>query len=437
MGNTSKTYRSIRSRPQVEKHKMATKQIPIEALSVGMYAVELDCPWPETGSLANRHRIEHPEDIAFLKAYGVLWVIIDPTLGKDVPEVAAPPEVHAGVRAVEPTNTPRAEALQELGTLERELVLARAVQTEAMTAVQSIFEGVKTGAPIDSAAVKQTVYTLLDSTLRSHDPLVSLIHIRQYDANLFAHAVNVCVFALVVGKSQGFSKLQLEHLGVGALMHDIGKLRLPRNLLRKQGVYTAPERQLVQRHPQLGLTILASAKDIHEASRRIVIEHHERLDGSGYPAGLKGLEISPLSEIVGIADMYDAMLSSREGRPPLPPAQAIKELYQYGLKGQCDRRWIERVVRCLGVYPVGSLVELNTGERGVVVAVHPTDALRPSVKIIWDADQQPYPLPLLVDLTMPHPHGPERTILRALDPHKENLQIAAYLEGSNCEPVGV
>lgn len=437
MGNTSRTYHSVLRRPPVEKHNMATKRVPIEALLVGMYVVELDRPWPETGSLANKHRVERPEDIVLLKEYGVLWVTIDPTLGQDVAEVTAPPGVTAGVRVSEPTSIPRTEALQALGTLERELVLARAVQTEAMMAVQGIFEGVKTGAPIDSTAVKQTVYTLLNATLRSHDPLVSLIHIRQYDANLFAHAVNVCVFALVVGKSQGFSKLQLEQLGVGALVHDIGKLRLPRNLLRKQGVYTAQERLLIQQHPRLGTTILAPSKDIHEESRRIVLEHHERLDGSGYPAGLKGLNISPLSEIVGIADMYDAMLSSREGRPPLPPAQAIKELYKYGLQGQCDRRWVERVVRCLGIYPVGSLVELNTGERGVVVAVHLTDALRPSIKIIWDPDQQPYPVPLLVDLATLHAHEPERTILRALDPHKENLQVAAYLEGSNCEPMGI
>jgi putative nucleotidyltransferase with HDIG domain len=365
------------------------------------------------------------------KERGVQWVTIDPTLGTDIAGDTATAAAHASAGVQESTSATQTEAARELGNLERELLLARTVQTEAMTAVESIFEGVKTGTPIDSAAVKQTVYTLLNNTLRSHDPLIALIHMRQYDANLFAHAVNVCVFALIVGRSQGFGKLQLESLGVGALLHDIGKLRLPRNLLRKQGIYTAQERRLIQQHPQLGIAILSQSHDIHEESRRIVLEHHERYNGSGYPAGLKELEISPLSEIVAIADMYDAMLSSREGRPPLPPAQAIKELYKYGLQGQCDRRWVERVIRCLGIYPVGSLVELNTGERGVVVQVHPADALRPAVKIIWDPAQQPYPRPLLVDLAASHTEGPERIILRALDPTKENLQVTTYLVGHN------
>jgi HD-GYP domain-containing protein (c-di-GMP phosphodiesterase class II) len=431
MGDTLRIYHRMLYRPRVEKRTLATKQIPIEALAVGMYVVALDRPWPEHGELSKKHRIECLEDIGFFKVRGIRWVTIDPTLGTDIAGDTTAPDVHARAGVQEHTPASQIEASQNLGNLERELVLARTVQTEAMAAMESIFEGVKTGAPIDSAAVKQTVYTLLNDTLRSHDPLIGLIHMRQYDANLFAHAVHVCVFALIVGRSQGFSKPQLEYLGVGALLHDLGKLRLPRNLLRKQGVYTAQERRLIQRHPQLGVAILVQSHDIHEESRRIVLEHHERYNGSGYPAGLKELEISPLSEIVAIADMYDAMLSSREGRPPLPPAQAIQELYKYGLQGQCDRRWVERVIRCLGIYPVGSLVELNTGERGIVVQVHPADALRPAVKIVWDSAQQPYARPLFVDLAAPHAEVPARTILRALDPSKENLQVTTYLVGNN------
>jgi HD-GYP domain-containing protein (c-di-GMP phosphodiesterase class II) len=300
-----------------------------------------------------------------------------------------------------------------------------------MTMVQSIFEGVKTGSPIDSVAVKETVHSLIDNMLNDYDPFLCVLHMRQYDANLFAHAVNVCVFALIIGKSQGFDKSRLECLGVGAVLHDIGKLRLPRNLLRKRGVYTVQERQLVRQHPLLGVAVLRAARGIHEECRRIVLEHHERIDGSGYPAGLRGLAISPLSEIVGIVDMYDAMLSGREGRPLLPPAQAIKELYKYGMKGHCDRGWIERTIRCLGIYPVGSLVELNTGERGVVLAVNPVDALRPIVKVVWDAAGHTYAAPTLVDLAARLEHAQERTILRALDPVKEHLNIAPHLEGNH------
>jgi len=214
-------------------------------------------------------------------------------------------------------------------------------------------------------------------------------------------------------------------------LHDVGHTRLPRNIYRKQSLYTEQERRLVQQHPYLGAAILAKATELHEESCRIVLEHHERLDGSGYPKGLRGLQISPLSEIVSIADMYDAMLSSWEGRPPLAPAQAVKELYKYGLQGLCDRRWVERVIRCLGIYPVGSLVELSTGERGVVTAANPADALRPTVKLILDAKLLPYATPTLVNLAAPPEHELERSILRALDPNKEPLQSATHLQNQD------
>jgi HD-GYP domain-containing protein (c-di-GMP phosphodiesterase class II) len=401
------------SQQRMERRPMPIKRIPIDALAVGMYVVRLDKPWPEYPRLVNIHHITSPEDIALLREHGVRYVIIDPTLGRDVTE--KPQE------EVDP---------QGLHALARELAVARAVRREAMTALQSIFEGVKSGAPIKNVEVKKTVHTLMDTILRRYDPLLSLIHMQRHDADMFAHAVNVCAFALVVGKNQGYDKVKLEQLGIGALLHDVGELRLPRNLLQKPGVYTEQERRLVQQHPRLGVNILSQSDDVHQESLRIVLEHHERIDGSGYPAGLKGLEISPLSEIVGIVDIYDAMLSSREGRPPLPPAQAVKQLFQDSLKGHLDRRWVERVIRCLGIYPVGSLVELSTGERGIVTATNPTDALRPSVRLISDAAQQPYSTPQVVDLAAPREHEPERTILRALDPAKENLGVAAYLEES-------
>jgi HD-GYP domain-containing protein (c-di-GMP phosphodiesterase class II) len=408
---------------------MFMKQIPVEALAVGMYVVALDRPWSELAGLGNKQRIECPEDIALLKQYGVQRVTIDPALSTHAAGSIRAESV--ALAAALPASPQRGKPALSIGALERELARAHTVRTEAMTAVQSFFEGVKTGIPISNAAVREAVHTLTAQILQGHDALLSVIHIRHYDTNLFAHAVDVCVFALVVGKHQGFEPAWLEQLGTGALLHDVGYLRLPRNLLRKPSIYTAQERRLMQQHPRLGAMIMAQSGKMHHESLRIVEEHHERLDGSGYPAGLRSLAISPLSEIVGIVDTYDAMLSSREGRPPLPPAQAIKELYKYGLQGQFNRGLVERVIQCLGVYPVGSLVELNTGERGLVTAVQLTDTLRPTVKIIWDASQHAYPMPFIVDLGTASGQEHERCILRALDPQKERVDIAAYMEGSH------
>jgi HD-GYP domain-containing protein (c-di-GMP phosphodiesterase class II) len=392
---------------------MIVKQIPIDALAVGMHIVTLDRPWAEVVGWQQRNRIECPEDIALLKQHGVQRVTIDPTLSvlSSPEEEATVPTRTAGVASPRP-------ATAATSVLEAELARAHTVRSEAITVVQSIFEGVKIGAPIRSEAVREAVQLLVGKILHGHDALLSLAHIRQYDANLFTHSVDVCVFALVVGKHQGFEKVRLEHLGMGALLHDVGYLRLPRNLLRRQGVYTAPERRLMQQHTRLGTMILSQTTTMHEDVQRIVLEHHERVDGSGYPAGLRSLEISPLSEIVSIVDTYDALLSSREDRPPMPPAQAIKELYKCGLQGQYDRRLIECVIQCLGIYPVGSLVALNTGERAVVIATNQGNTLKPTVKILANAAQQPYPEPFIVDLASAGGMTPERHILRVIDPQQ-------------------
>jgi HD-GYP domain-containing protein (c-di-GMP phosphodiesterase class II) len=402
---------------------MAVKQIPIDALLPGMYVVGLDRPWPRPKILAD-NRIECPEDVSRLKQYGIRYVTIDPTLGQPAENVTAETLLATATEAWKAGT----RHLSKLAGLEADLERAQIARAEAETMVQSVFEGIKTGSPIDSQVVKETVSGLMDSILHDYDPLLCVLHMRQYDANLFAHAVNVCVFALVIGKSQGFDRQRLEILGLGALLHDVGMLRLPRNVFRKQGAYTLQERQLIRQHPRLGVTILAAARDIREDVRRIIVEHHERIDGSGYPAGLRGLQIFPLSEIVGIVDMYDALLSGRIGRPALPPVQAIRELYKYGLQGQCDRGWVGRTIRCLGIYPVGSLVELSTGERGVVVVVNPLDALRPTVKIVWDASGLVYAEPQTVDLCAAADPTKARTILRALDPVKEHRNIAPYIE---------
>ena len=400
---------------------MAVKQIPIDALLPGMYVVSLDRPWPKPKILAD-NRIECPEDISRLKQHGIRYVTIDPTLGKNADHA----EGESTAAAEKEAREAGTQHLAQLAGLEEDLEQAQIARAEAETMVQSVFEGIKTGSPIDSLVVKETVSSLMDKILHDYDPLLCVLHMRQYDANLFAHAVNVCVFALVIGKSQGFDKQQLESLGLGALLHDVGMLRLPRNVFRKQGAYTPQERQLIRQHTRLGVTILSATQGIREDVRRIIAEHHERIDGSGYPTGLRGLQIFPLSEIVGIVDIYDALLSGRVGRPALPPAQAIRELYKYGLQGQCDRGWVGRTIRCLGIYPVGSLVELNTGERGVVVVVNPSDALRPTVKIVWDASGLMYPEPQTVDLCAVAEHTKARTILRPLHPVKEHLNIAPY-----------
>ncbi len=181
---------------------MPVKEVSIDNLSIGMYVVGLDTEWPTDGRYANTHLIESAEQIEFFKANGVHYVMVDPSLGKDV---------HVS------DSTAFADQLSQ------DLLTARMVQSEAVTALQGIFEGVKTGSPINNVAVKKTVSSLMHTLLHQHDVLLSVIHMQRNDTNMFSHAVNVCAFSLVIGKSQGYTENQLEKLGAGALLHDIGE----------------------------------------------------------------------------------------------------------------------------------------------------------------------------------------------------------------------
>ena len=412
-----------------------TKQISIDELVVGMYIVGLDRPWLQSPFLFQRRRIGRHEEIARLKAYGVQQVTIDSTRGLDLVETRPRPaeglreskgggETERDNLSPPPCDQPRVLPLPDLA-------LVRTVHSEAATTVQSLFEGTKTGAPLNSAVAQAVVHHLMETVLSQPEALAGLIHMRQFETNLYAHVINVCIFALMLGAMQDLDKTALACLGVGALLHDVGQVHLPRNLIRKSSLYTAQEQRLMQTHPHLGVTMLSRTPHMPENACRIVAEHHERLDGSGYPQGLAGAALSPLSQIVAIADVYETMLGTRQGRPPLLPAQAIKELYQQGRAQQLNLHLVEKMIRCLGIYPVGSLIELNTGERGIVLAVNHRKALHPVVHILWDQTHQYYAIPMTVDLAAPDADTPIRTIRDVLDPAVEGYDIATYFAESN------
>jgi HD-GYP domain-containing protein (c-di-GMP phosphodiesterase class II) len=408
-----------------------TKQISIDELAVGMYIVGLDQSWLQSPFLLHRRRIGCSEEIARLKAYGVRRVTIDLTRSPALVEphpaeelCPSPPPLSQDHSCPSPLIRLRVSPLPNLA-------LARAVHTEATTAVQSLFEGTKTGAPLHSATAQEVVHRLMETVLSQHDVLAGVIHMRQFEANLYAHVINVCILALMLGAMQDLDKTVLACVGMGALLHDVGQVHLPRNLIRKPGLYTAQEQRLMQAHPHLGATMLSQTPHIPEDACRIVAEHHERLDGSGYPQGLTATALSPLGQIVAIADVYESMLGTREGRPPLLPAQAIKELYQQGRAQQLDLRLVEKMIRCLGIYPVGSLIELNTGERGIVIAVNPRKALQPVVYLLWDQTHQRYATPVTIDLAAPEAETSSRMIREVLDPEAEGYEIATYLAESN------
>ncbi|MDT7044227.1 HD-GYP domain-containing protein [Candidatus Nitronereus thalassa] len=418
------------------------RRISIEQLKPGMHLVGLDKSWLQSPLWIHRGQIKSQADIVKLRQSGVREVTIDIQQGADVENSYG--NLNTGEVLGEGENLPVGGALKlpqesqaggdslgaarntfTLTAFEDELRVAQEVRTEAISAIKRVFEGIKTGVVLESGPLREVTQTIFDCLKVREGALLAdaqLQRMRQFDATLFSHSVDVCVLALVVGYRSQMSALQLHDLALGALLHDVGQLRLPRNLLLKKGTFTSEERNLYLNHPKLGSTLMSKAEDVSEVSRRIVLEHHERVNGKGYPWKRQGNTISLLAQLVGLVDRYDALVSKRGNRPPLPPALAVRRLYQLGLEGEFSMEWVEALVQSLGLYPVGSLVELTTGERGWVVSVNQADHMLPMVKLVWNKGRKKLDSPYLVELSEYKTGSKPVRVERILNPFEEGLQ---------------
>jgi HD-GYP domain-containing protein (c-di-GMP phosphodiesterase class II) len=407
------------------------KRISLGQLKPGMYVVELDRAWIHTPFLFHSKQIKDVREIELLAKHGIREVVIDTQRGEDGDRFRVDSLREPALERSEDVNqsgTATAARLQHTKVLQplvQELTAATGIHQEALVTAQSVFEGVGRGAALNSPAAKQTVTSLLGSVTRSPEANLLLMQMRRFQNDLFTHAVNVCVLSMVVGTLAGFAE-QVSELGLGALLHDVGQVRLPRNLIRKNEPFTDQERRLLEQHPFLGGAILEQAENISLAAHQIVVEHHERLNGTGYPLKALGRSISPLSQIVAITDAYDAMITGRNGVLQTP-IDVLRQLYFDANAGAFDRDLVEKVIRSLGVYPVGSLVELSTGERGIVLAANRTDTLKPTIRLVSTREGLPLSRGPIVSLGEAESVATGRQILGTLDPGKERIDIMRHL----------
>lgn len=395
-----------------------------------MYVVSLDQPWLETPFLCHQRRIKSQEDIDVLKRRGIREVVIDTARGVDVvfsePAREEPSQTRVAESAADAARDGgKTSSAAEIAfdSFLREIDTCQLIQQQALAAAESIFDGVGTGAPVSAQVAEKVVVDLLETISRSPEANLLLMQMRRFKKDLAAHGLNVCILSLVVNAVEEVAADAVA-LGLGALLHDVGETRLPKNLFHKMAGLTPMEQRLVERHPALGAQLVSDCRDLPPEARRIVLEHHERADGSGYPQQAHGGDISPLSQIVAITDLYDDMLCGRRG-PVLQPMDALRQLFMLGQSGTLERDLVERVIRSIGVYPVGTVVELNTGERGIVIAVNRADTLKPTLRIITSRVGgllRHGPIVHLADA------GEQRRIVGALNPIKEGIDPLAFLK---------
>jgi HD-GYP domain-containing protein (c-di-GMP phosphodiesterase class II) len=297
--------------------------------------------------------------------------------------------------------------------------------------MERIFADLERNLPPSPVAAKAVVSGVLTQILNDRAALMAHLafqKLKRFDGSLAAHSLDTCILSMIVAVESGLDEAGQIQLGMGALLHDAGYARLPRNLVRKRDECTDQERLVLHQHPTLGIAVLADLEGLDDDIRRVVAEHHERGDGSGFPSGRTRDSISQLAKIVGIVDWYDGMISRRGGRSAMLPHDAVRRLFLAGEKNQFDKSLVETVIRSIGVYPAGSLVRLNTGEQAVVVAVNPQDRLKPLVKIIGGPRGESYASPACINLAAQPDHHEPRSVAQVLDPAHDRVNLAMYLD---------
>jgi HD-GYP domain-containing protein (c-di-GMP phosphodiesterase class II) len=266
-------------------------------------------------------------------------------------------------------------------------VISEKTRIKTINIVRDNFNIMERNHKLNVRVIKDSVNNLIDEILFSPNVLVSLTDIRSYDDYTFAHSVNVCILSLMTGVTLNYDDSKLKELGVGALLHDIGKIKLDKGTLIKADDLTRDEYSAVKQHAERGFEILRKYDDISLLSAHIAFQHHERWNGTGYPRGLAGNEIHEYGRIVAVADVYDALLADRPYRSSYSINQAINILQRMA-GTYLDPRCITALIANVAVYPIGSIVELNTGVVAIVVDVNKEMPTRPVVRVVYTRESE-------------------------------------------------
>ena len=402
------------------------KRIEISDLRVGMYIHDLNCDWMSHPFLRNRFLLEDESDIRRIADAGIYEIYIDTSRGLDLVHAPTVQEVEcqldSEIRAFA-TEAPPAAARREAG---EEIGRARQVHHEASRIMHSVMNDVRLGRQVQVAQVEPVVERMTGSLLANPGALLSLCRIKDKDDYTFLHSVSVCTLMIAFGRSLGLAGEDLRQGGIGGLLHDLGKMKVPDEVLNKPGRLTDAEFELIKRHPGDGHAVLLETPGIEAVPLDITRHHHERLDGSGYPDRLAGDAISPMARMAAIVDVYDAITADRCYHKGMPAAEALRKMWEWS-SAHFDQKLLQAFMRCVGIYPVGSLVRLESGRLGVVTEQNEGSLLTPRLRVFFSTKSNGYIKPELLDLGRKLGHGGGDRIVSAEVPEKWGVDPQRFL----------
>lgn len=272
-----------------------------------------------------------------------------------------------------------------------------AYKRQALAITYEILDNLRNRKAIDRDTTRGVIIKLVQKASTDRDLLINMLTVRRIDNYIFNHSLNVCILAILVGHMMKLTAKQLILLGEAALLHDVGMTVIPEDVVQRQGPLTEEERFQIQKHPRMSAELIQKMTNTETELLKAVLHHHEREDGSGYPDGLQGEEISPFGKILAVVDVYDAMTNSRSYRSSHPPYQTVKNLLTQVSSG-LSQPVVQAFVAEMSLHPTGSMVRLNTGALGIVVRANRQAPIRPLLRMIRDAQGKLYPEEVLVDL---------------------------------------
>ncbi len=373
------------------------KKITIDQLKPGMFIHDLNCGWLDHPFLTNAFHVPDFATLKKVQAIGLRELYIDTAKGADVIYAPTQQEVNAELERKMMEIAQKQPERPIVVTLADEGPRARRMHTEANKIVRNMMGDVRLGVQIEVDRIEPMVENMVESIFRNQDALLPLARLKSHDDYTFEHSVSVCALMVAFARGMKLPRPVIRDIGMGALLHDVGKARVPDSILNKPAKLTEAEYAKMQSHVVQSMIVLQNTPKISETALQVAGEHHERFDGTGYPNKLKGGGISLYGQMASIVDVYDAISSNRIYHKGMPPTQALKKLLEWS-DHHFDPALVQSFIRAIGIYPTGTLVRLESGRLGVVIEQNEEHLLEPVVRIFYHSKSQHYIPPEVIDL---------------------------------------
>ncbi len=402
------------------------KKVKVEQLKPGMFIHNFNCGWLQHPFISNQMKVKNEKIIEKIIGYGIREIYIDTDKGLDLTDAQTEEEVKQEIQTELNKLSEIKPEIENRVSFQKEIVKAREIKKEAKQIVQNIMEDVRLGRQVKVEKVNTIVEKMVNSIFRNKDALICLGRIKQTDEYTFLHSLSVCVLMLSFSKYLGFDYKAIHEIGVGGLLHDIGKMKVPLEVLNKREQLTEDEFKKIKEHVKHGCIILKQTPDISDTSILIAAQHHERADATGYPHGLEDEEISKYGHMASIVDVYDAITSQRCYRNAIEPTEALRKIFEWSIF-HFNKEMVQHFIRCVGIYPIGSLVRLESGLLGVVIAHGNKSLLLPVVRIVYNVNKDSFVTPYDIDLSRQMEKGEADKIVDYESPGKWNINPQSYL----------